>query len=123
MPNAFADVLAAAFANCVDLRQTLLADLFSLAVPHLGTGSSLQRAYMTEGNGQDVCIQVLTAAVLFMVQGCANLPPVDASCETLGQGYAPAVATADQFWMMCLERWEVLGSSSFASFASHYGTG
>ena len=99
-------LLAAVFHAYPDLRKPILDDLFTQALPYLGTtAKSLKREFtLCAGNGGGGAIQMFTAAVLLMVQGCAELPPEDASTSDIIASIAPAVKSADYFWAQCLDR-------------------
>lgn len=117
-----AALMAAAFRSHIDLRKTLLDDLFTHGAPYLGTTTkSLKRVFtLAEGvhssTGADVGvavrggggsfknIQIFTAAVLQMIQGCAELPPQDASTTDIVGAFGPPVKAADYFWAQCLDR-------------------
>jgi len=115
--------MAAAFRSHVDLRKTLLDDLFTHGAPYLGTtAKSLKRDFTLAegvytstgaengginvrggGNGSK-SIQIFTAAVLQMIQGCADLPLQDASTTDIVGAFGPPVKAADYFWAQCLDR-------------------
>jgi hypothetical protein len=60
-------LLVAAFRRCESLRSTVLDELFSQVVPHLGSGKVLPRDVAVSDNGR-VAVQTLTALVVQMVQ-------------------------------------------------------
>ena len=66
-PLAGAVLLVAAFRRCESLRSTVLDELFSQVVPHLGSGKVLPRVVAVSDNGR-VAVQTLTALVVQMVQ-------------------------------------------------------
>lgn len=102
-----AALLAAAFCSHLDLRRTILDDMFAHAAPYLGhSAKSLKRdfALVDAPVGGATSIQIFTAAVLQMVQGCAQLPSADASAKEVVAAFGPAVKAADYFWTQCLDR-------------------
>lgn len=114
-----AALMAAAFRSHLDLRKTILDELFTHAAPYLGTtAKSLKRDFTLAegvhsstggdagggGGGGSKSIQVFTAAVLQMIQGCAELPPQDASTTDIMGAFGHPVKAADYFWAQCLDR-------------------
>jgi hypothetical protein len=83
-----------------------LDELFAHVVPHLGGGTRVPRDFPASEDAR-TCIQMLTAAVLQMIQGCVDLPPMDCPAERLADCYKGAATCADYFWMLCFDRWRL----------------
>jgi cohesin loading factor subunit SCC2 len=66
--------------------------------------SNTETGLSAGSSGGAKCIQIFTAAVLQMIQGCAELPSQDASTTDIVGAFGPPVKAADYFWAQCLDR-------------------
>lgn len=87
------------------MKQSILEDVFDVLTPYLGVGRKCRRdvELYSQIDGSLLPVNILSALILQMVQGCAVLPSHGTSEQIKGV-YASCIAAADQFWAHCMDR-------------------
>jgi cohesin loading factor subunit SCC2 len=98
-------LLSAAFCCYTDLRRTLFDEFFVHVMPYLTlNGSNINSLKYVASPDGSVCIHMVSAAVLQMIQASVDLPDMDAPPDSFTQCYAPAARYGDYFWKLCFEK-------------------
>ncbi|PSC68988.1 nipped-B B isoform X2 [Micractinium conductrix] len=106
-----ARLLVAAFKAYPAQWGTMIDELFAHVIPHLPSGPKAPRDFPAAedagGGGAAAAgchIQMITAALLQMIQACVDLPAVDCEPGRLADCYKGAATCADYFWSCCFDR-------------------
>lgn len=96
-------LVVSAFQQDAGLRGTVMDEMFAHVVPFQGGSKRSPREFLAGEEGS-VRIQMVTAAVVQMVQASMALPAVNCPAGKLADCYKATVACCEYFWMLCLNK-------------------
>eukprot|EP00887_Chlorella_sp_A99_P005943 scaffold29.g5943.t1 len=93
----------AAFQVDPGLRATIFDEMFAQVMPYQGGSKHAPRDFLAGEEGS-VRIQMVSAAVMQMVQASMDLPAMDCVPEQLTECFKAAVGCCEYFWGLCLAK-------------------
>lgn len=95
-------LISSLYTSYPSLRENILDDIFGTLTPYLGVGRKCRRDVpLSSEAGTMESVNVMTALVVQLVQGCAIMP-MNSSREAIRSAYAACISTADDFWALCM---------------------
>jgi len=103
--NNSVNLVSAIICASPEIRQKTLEDIFTAMTPVLGSGRKCRRDIQVASDNGTLCnVSIMTAIIVKITQGCAEIPSIS-TVDHIKQAYGECITVADQFWILCMERY------------------